>query len=64
MRIDAAHSRISFVQPVMPEFLDEIQIDNLKVGSGSVDVLLHRRARYATVEIVRREGRVDVFTET
>jgi glycogen debranching enzyme len=64
MRIDAAHSRLSFVQPVMPEFLDEIQIDNLKVGAGSVDVLLHRRARYATVEILRREGRVDVFTET
>jgi glycogen debranching enzyme len=64
MKIDAAHSRLSFVQPVMPEFLDEIQIDNLKVGAGSVDVLLHRRARYATVEILRREGRVDVFTET
>jgi glycogen debranching enzyme len=64
LRIDAAHSRLSFVQPVMPDFLDQIQINNLKVGTGSVDVLLHRRARYATVEIVRREGRVEVFTET
>jgi glycogen debranching enzyme len=64
MKIEAAPSRLSFVRPVMPEFLDEIEINNLRVGAGSVDVLLHRRARYATVEILRREGQVEVLTET
>jgi len=64
MKFDAATSRLSFVRPVLPEFLDEIQIKNLKVGDGSVDLLIHQRARYATVEIERREGPLEVFTET
>ncbi|MET0586498.1 MAG: amylo-alpha-1,6-glucosidase [Candidatus Binatia bacterium] len=64
IKIDAAASRLSFVRPVLPEFLAEIQIKNLKVGTGSVDLLIHRRARYATVEIERREGSVEVSTET
>jgi glycogen debranching enzyme len=64
MKIDAVASRLSFVRPVLPEFLDEIQIKNLKVGNGAVDLRIHRRARYATVEIERHEGPVEVFTET
>ena len=64
MKIDAAASRLSFVRPVLPEFLDEIQIKNLKVGTGSVDLRIHRRARHATVEIERREGSVEVSPET
>jgi hypothetical protein len=64
MKVDAVTSRLSFVRPVLPEFLDEIQIKNLKVGDGSVDLLVRRRARYATVEIERREGPLEVFTET
>ena len=64
MKIEAATARLSFVRPVLPEFLDEIQIKNLKVGSGSVDLLIQRRPRFATVEIERREGHVEVLTET
>ena len=64
IQIDAADSRLSFVRPVLPDFLDEIQISNLKVGAGCVDVSVHRRAQHATVEIKRREGQVELRTET
>jgi glycogen debranching enzyme len=64
MKIDAGTSRLFFIRPVLPDFLDEIRIENLKVGSGSADVLIHGRARYATVEIKRREGALEVLTET
>jgi glycogen debranching enzyme len=64
LKIEAAASRLCFVRPVLPEFLDEIQIKNLKVGSGSVDLLIQRRARFANVEVERREGAVEVLTET
>jgi len=64
LKIDAAASRLSFVRPVVPDFLDEIQIDNLKIGAGSVDVLIQRRAQHATVEIARREGQVELLIET
>jgi hypothetical protein len=49
---------------VLPDFLDEIQIDNLKVGAGSVDLAIHRRAQHATVEIGRREGPIELRIET
>jgi glycogen debranching enzyme len=64
MKIDAMTSRISFVRPALPEFLKEIRIKNLKAGNGSVDLLVRGSARSATVEIERRDGPVEVFTET
>jgi glycogen debranching enzyme len=64
MKIEAAASRVSFVRPLLPQFLDAVWIKNLTVKEASVDLLIQRRARYATVEIERREGHVEVFTET
>jgi glycogen debranching enzyme len=61
MRVDAVTSRLSFTRPVLPDFLDEIWIENLKVSSGFVDLLIHRRARYATVQIERLEGALGGF---
>ena len=63
MKIQAAASRLSFIRPALPDFLDTLEVKNLKVGSGAVDVLVHRRARYAIVEIEQRDGAVEVFTE-
>ncbi len=64
MTIDGAASRVSFVRPILPEWLDEIQLKNLRVGHGSVDFLIQRRGGYATVKVQRREGEVEVFTES
>jgi glycogen debranching enzyme len=64
MKIDGAAGRLFFVRPALPQFLDEVQIRNLKVGDGSVDLLIQRRPRYATVEVEERTGDVEVFTET
>ena len=63
MNIDAARSRLSFVQPVLPSFLDEVRINNLRVGPASVDVLITGGAQYATVQVERRQGRVELLTE-
>ncbi|HEU4342145.1 MAG TPA: glycogen debranching N-terminal domain-containing protein [Candidatus Binatia bacterium] len=64
MKIEAALSRLSFVRPVLPEFLDQIEIKNLRVNNASVDLMIHRRARYATIEVEQSEGQVEVFTAT
>lgn len=64
MKIEAAASRLSFVRPVLPHFIDTLAVKNLKVAEGSVDLLVHRRARYAVVEIERREGTVEVLIES
>jgi glycogen debranching enzyme len=64
MKIDAMKSRVSFIRPALPEFLEEIRIKNLKVGNGSVDLLVRGSARSVTVDIQRRGGAVEVFTES
>ena len=64
MTIDGAASRVSFVRPILPEWLDQIQLKNLRVGHGSVDFLIQRRGGYATVKVQRSEGEVEVFTES
>jgi glycogen debranching enzyme len=62
MKIEAAASRVVFARPMMPELLDYISIKNLQVKGGSVDLFIQRRARFATVEIERQVGAVEVFT--
>ena len=64
LKIDGAASRLSFVRPALPDFLDEIEINNLKVGAGTVDLRIHRRAQSATIEILGRSGDVEVITES
>ena len=64
LNIDGAASRLSFVRPILPDFLDEIEINNLKVGAGTVDLLIHRRAQSATIEILGRSGDIEVITES
>ncbi|HEY7164100.1 MAG TPA: amylo-alpha-1,6-glucosidase [Candidatus Binatia bacterium] len=64
LKIEAAVSRLSFTRPVLPEFLDTVRIQNLAVSGGSVDVVVHRRARNAIVEIERRDGKVEVRIES
>jgi glycogen debranching enzyme len=63
MKIEAAISRVSFVRPLLPQFLDAVWVKNLKLNGASVDLVIQRRGRYATIEIERREGHMEVFTE-
>jgi glycogen debranching enzyme len=63
MKIEAAAARVSFVRPLLPQFLDAVWVKNLRLKDASVDLVIQRRARYATIEIERREGRIEVFTE-
>jgi len=64
LKIDGAASRLSFVRPTLPDFLDEIEINSLKIGAGTVDLLIHRRAQSATIEILGRSGDIEVITES
>lgn len=58
--IDAPRGQISFSYPLLPEFLQEIEIKNLRVGRASVDFLLRRYARDVSVNVLRREGPVEI----
>jgi glycogen debranching enzyme len=53
-------NEIAFHSPVLPVFLDELHLRNLRLSRGSVDVLLHRHGEEVAVTVTRREGDVVV----
>jgi glycogen debranching enzyme len=60
--LELAHDRneIRFRDPVMPDFLDELVIRNLRLGGSRVDVRLHRYGEDVTANVLSREGAVRV----
>jgi glycogen debranching enzyme len=55
-------ARISFHQPMMPEFLEEIQIRKLVLGDATADVALRRSGEDAAVHLLSRRGNIRVLT--
>jgi glycogen debranching enzyme len=60
LEVDAAAGRVSFHYPVLPGFVRKLWIDRLRVGDGSVDLLLTRRGEDVGLNVLRRSGRVEV----
>jgi glycogen debranching enzyme len=60
LRIEAQRSRLSFSQPVLPPFLEYIEIKNLRIGDAEVDLLLEHHAKDVGINILRREGKVGI----
>jgi glycogen debranching enzyme len=60
LRIDAPRAMLSFSQPVLPPFLENIEIKNLRIGEAIVDLSVERYATDVGVTILRREGRIEI----
>jgi glycogen debranching enzyme len=60
LTIHAPEGSLSFDYPLLPPFLREVQIRDLKVGTASVDLLLLRHDHDVGINVLRREGRVEV----
>jgi glycogen debranching enzyme len=56
--IDTAAGTISFHAPRLPEYIDWVELRDLRVGEGSVDLLLQRHHHNVGVEIMRKQGEV------
>jgi glycogen debranching enzyme len=53
--------RIRFVHPVLPEFLDRVELSNLRVGpDATVDMQFERHGSEVGVQVKRKQGEVDV----
>src|SRR5215212_8678593 len=60
--LELVHDRnqIRFREPVMPDFLNEVVIRNLRLGPSRVDVRLHRYGQDVTANVLAREGSLRV----
>ncbi|MBC7908674.1 MAG: amylo-alpha-1,6-glucosidase [Rhodospirillaceae bacterium] len=63
MQLTANPPGILFHRPVLPDFLDRVEIGNLVVGNSSVDVILNRHPHSVGINVMRREGEVDIRME-
>jgi glycogen debranching enzyme len=60
LNIDVWRRRISFENIAMPAWLNRLEIRGLRVGEASVDLRITRGPWSADVEVMAREGEVDV----
>jgi glycogen debranching enzyme len=60
LSFDAEKHVIRFRNPQLPPFLDMVEIRRLSVGSATVDLLLQRYPNNVGVNILRKEGNVEV----
>jgi glycogen debranching enzyme len=61
LSIRGSPPQVSFSRPLLPPFLQEVQIKNLRVGQGAVDLLLRRHAEDVSISIDHREGDVEIL---
>jgi glycogen debranching enzyme len=61
LRIEAGRQRLYLDNPHLPESIQQLEIKNLKVASGAVDILLVRHEQGVAVNVGQRTGNVEVF---
>jgi glycogen debranching enzyme len=60
LEIRGAERNVCFTRPFLPPFLQEIRIHDLVVGNASVDLELIRHDDDVSVNVLRRDGEVEV----
>jgi glycogen debranching enzyme len=54
--LQPANHRVEFSHPQLPREIDWLELNNLRVGRGSVDLRLRRVSGEITLELLRNEG--------
>jgi glycogen debranching enzyme len=62
LSFDPDRAEITFREPALPSFVDEIVLRRLSVAGGSADVALRRTGRSVVVDVLDRRGTIRVVT--
>ena len=57
---EAFEKRLRIIRPLLPEFLDRLELRRLHVGSAVVDLAFRREAQDIHVDVVKLQGELDV----
>lgn len=60
LHIDGTRRLVNFDRPILPPFLERVEIRNLSVGTARLDLVLDRHEREVAVRVARRIGEVEV----
>jgi glycogen debranching enzyme len=61
LEVNGSEAQVSFMRPQLPDSVGELRIHNLVVGNGTVDLLLVRHENDVGVNVLRREGDVQIL---
>ncbi|HJU06763.1 MAG TPA: glycogen debranching N-terminal domain-containing protein [Nitrospiraceae bacterium] len=61
---EAFEHRLRIVHPILPHFLDRLQLRRLRVGAAAADLEFYRDRRGVHVEVLRKDGPLEVVVET
>jgi glycogen debranching enzyme len=61
LRIEGARNRVVFERPCLPEGIPQLSIRGLRVGPASVDLFFERQADNVRVQVLEKQGEVDVL---
>ena len=61
LRIEGARNRVVFERPCLPEGIPQLSIRGLRVGGASVDLFFERQADNVRVQVLEKQGEVDVI---
>jgi glycogen debranching enzyme len=60
LTIDARLKQVRFCHPVLPPFLDEVNVRNLRVADASIDLTVNRYPTDVGVNVLRRAPEIEV----
>jgi glycogen debranching enzyme len=60
LEIDGLNRRVKFHHPILPEFLPELRIQNLRVGGSKMDLLLRRSMHDVGIHVLSKSGPVEI----
>ena len=64
LSIDGPGRRITIKNGMLPEFLPQVRIEGLRIGNGSVDLVLERQPRDVGVQVERNDAKAEIVVIT
>jgi hypothetical protein len=58
--LNPAAGEIRFTRPALPEFIEEVTLEHLRMGDVSVDLLFRRHTRDASLNVLRKQGEAEI----
>lgn len=62
LTFSAQKPQIRFHHPQLPEFINRLQITNLRMGDGVIDLAFRRHPNDVGINVLRKEGDIEVVT--
>jgi glycogen debranching enzyme len=60
LAVQGVHNRVVFNRPALPEGIPQLSIRGLRVGDASVDLLFERQVDTVRVQVLEKQGEVEV----